>query len=1216
MALAHRIAALIIAVASHGAMAAVTVQQSTDDATGAANFTVANGLYRVEWVQPREATPTIARAWAGTTVPLGSLFQVSWGKVKSGTLRMVENGPLRAVLEGEFQVARAGDETVTDTIRMRIVHWEADPRIAVTCDFALGKDYTNWILCSNYLRLGDDVAHPDVWAAGPPGPTSGEAPPLSAGPVPDGKREALFDFDRPWGEVYRAEPADKAAGVGAFTDAHGMRAEHNWSPANKTYSQYRWLWSYFRMNNALQGKYRQSFTLVVHPGAKHPDSGQSWTGTSVERFLADGTPKGVWVSAVQPVSQTVSGKRVRCGKVEVIEELGLSRSTVPVTVALPADFPRDDLLRVWAEGVPGAGALQPTALAYQLSADRTTLLSQLPRLLANQLATIYVTTTQQGGVATVAATQRPVPLADPFSWRVDLPIYRLNYLRGETLPLRVELPPGASGLKAASGRVIVMPEVCPSEPRWAPPSRGAGPAMTLPFKIAPQGERLGAVIPLETSHLASGEYRLIAELTQPGTTTAVRKVIRARVCPVSTYRFELGGWHGDYRSQAEHNLSSCLLADPQDMDDCLRLGMRFSLRTDVYYNIELAQKQPEVRMKRPDGSDLPLHVDRSKPTPCLLNRLEREAAVAAQRQQVSAARHYPAFSRYVYTSDDVQLFDWCCYCDTCQARFHEVTGLTPPQPPTPDQSKACRGVVSEEDPWLRWNLFRCGEVYAGYNQALVEATRQLVPEVKLGAVSGPMQRPLMYPIEGLNPSQDQGAWTLLSYYYYPHYLFPLASNIFYTELARLGGRGKDSATLGDCAGEVVEQVHLRNSFYNLLAGGNRSLQFFTWRDRRPETTEELTVLGQVTRRYGNLFLEIERSPKPIGLLCSFTTAIHDSEWAHGSAQGSFLNMLCAHVEAEPVGEEEIIAGAADRYRAIVLADVGWLRQACSDALAQYVRGGGVVLTDATTAVRIPGATTVDFSIPGTIHRPADGMDPLAFTYAEPGHVAKVRDAMRLLAVPFAEADRPLLHLRRFQGAGATYLWAVNAFSREEFDYLFRNCQFWQGEDKWIGRTKLAEYLRSRGGYGDRFSATVTIPAGSWAVYDVLSGQYLPTRPEGDRTAFTVDVQRFGGTLIALYPSAVARVEVRCPTQSQGQPMSWEVRVLDAQGKPVDALEPLELEVTDPQGRATEYGGSFVARGGVLALDRTFAANDLPGAWRVRVTELASGKTGECTFRRE
>jgi len=41
----------------------VSVQQSTDKKLGKAVFTVSNGMYRVEWVQGKGATPTIARAW-------------------------------------------------------------------------------------------------------------------------------------------------------------------------------------------------------------------------------------------------------------------------------------------------------------------------------------------------------------------------------------------------------------------------------------------------------------------------------------------------------------------------------------------------------------------------------------------------------------------------------------------------------------------------------------------------------------------------------------------------------------------------------------------------------------------------------------------------------------------------------------------------------------------------------------------------------------------------------------------------------------------------------------------------------------------------------------------------------------------------------------------------------------------------------------------------
>jgi len=725
---------------------------------------------------------------------------------------------------------------------------------------------------------------------------------------------------------------------------------------------------------------------------------------------------------------------------------------------------------------------------------------------------------------------------------------------------------------------------------------------------------MGAEIRLSTHDLAAGEYRLLAEVQEPGRKRPTQKVLRIRVCPPSTYNFEIGGWGSDHLSQSEHNLSTCILTDPSAMDDCLRLGMKFSLRTSVYYNIQLAVDHPEARMKRPDGTDMPLHVSPKKPSPCLLSPRQRAAAVANQRAQVSVALPYPAMSKFMYTSDDVHLYRWCCYCQTCKGRFKELTGIEAPQPPTAEQARARQGVVAEDEPWLKWNLFRCGEVYAGYNRALVKATQELMPEVKLGSVSGPMQRPLLYPSEGLNPADDQGAWTLLSYYYYPHYLFPLASNIFYTELARLGGRAKESATLGDCYGPTVEQAHVRNSFYSLLAAGNHTIQFFTWRQRHPEAAEEIKKLGRITRRLGNLFLELKRSPKPIGLLCPFTTAIYQNEWAHGSAQGSFLNLLSAQLEVEPVGEEEIMAGRADQYQAVIVADVRWLRRACFDKLVDYIQAGGTVLVDETTAVEIPGAKRMGFSFPGTVHYAKDSMDPLSFTYAHPGLVAKIKGAVTPLAPPFAEADSLELHLRRFEGARATYLWAVNAYSREEFNYLFRNCQFWRGPDKWIGREKLIDFLRSRGAYGGRFAAKVRIPSGDWAVYDVIAGKRLPTQPDGEGLTFTVDIERFGGTLIALYPSPVAKVEVSCDPVERSRPARWTVRILDSNRRPIDALQPIEVAVTDPNGRPSEHSGHYVARSGQLHLTPTIAVNDLPGRWEVRVEELASGVTGETSFR--
>jgi len=134
------------------------------------------------------------------------------------------------------------------------------------------------------------------------------------------------------------------------------------------------------------------------------------------------------------------------------------------------------------------------------------------------------------------------------------------------------------------------------------------------------------------------------------------------------------------------------------------------------------------------------------------------------------------------------------------------------------------------------------------------------------------------------------------------------------------------------------------------------------------------------------------------------------------------------------------------------------------------------------------------------------------------------------------------------------------------------------------------------------------------VYDVLAGKPLSTRPDGGRVSFTVDVQRFGGTLLALYPAAVNRVEVRAAAATAGKATEWIVRVLDANGKPVNALQPIELEVLDPKGQGSEYSGHHVARAGVLLLTPTIAVNDLQGKWQVRATELSSGKTGSAEFR--
>ena len=84
-----------------------------------------------------------------------------------------------------------------------------------------------------------------------------------------------------------------------------------------------------------------------------------------------------------------------------------------------------------------------------------------------------------------------------------------------------------------------------------------------------------------------------------------------------------------------------------------------------------------------------------------------------------------------------------------------------------------------------------------------------------------------------------------------------------------------------------------------------------------------------------------------------------------------------------------------------------------------------------------------------------------------------------------------------------------------------------------------------------------------------------------------------------------------PVAKLSQSTALRVSVVDSAGKPIDAVVPVQVEILDPQKRQAELSGYYGAKNGVLSIKATFARNDLPGKWTVRVKELASGSHREC-----
>lgn len=1170
---------------------------------------VENDVYRAVWRVAPATFPVIdsIHALGGSGTPIARRVQsFNSGAVSDCRLTLLDGGPLRVSYRFDLSVACRLKGVPAHRLRITAVHYQSSPRIVLRYRFEFEDKPTSWVPVLNFVFPGGEVDDEDHFAGVDGGEfRTGILPPLRDVAVPDGERRFFLRSAR-WVEAYDTTP-DRAEGFGALTNGPTFLLEHYYHAGPKRYSRERRLWNYLRVNSLRDGLYEQQITLVV--GARSGDlpPGRTLTESVDRRFHADGRPNGIALKRIQ--WQQVD--TALTGTLEILEEAGFERRQLPIELPLPGLRPNERAL------VEAAVSDQP--LAVQVSDDIGGVVLMLPVLRTHGVTTITLRlpgtdalrrlTAAPGGGISYALLSRP-PETDTDALRIELAegVPRRNFAQGDEIVVRWfgrELA-GPDGYRAAL-------------------SDDTGVVLRVANATAITHEgRAGVELRVPTRHVALGAYRLACSRSRGA--EADPFVFRVNVCTPASDTYPFGVWsvQGNTPEEIDRRLADCREHNVTHLcgrgpayfwDQCTYYGLRCSVRPSVFYNVALAEKHPEARQKLPSGEDTPLHTNRSKPTPCQGHPLQREAAARNLKEQLRGVLRYPALSREVFISDDVHLYRYSCYNDHCTTRFRKLTGLDAPQPPDAGEAAKKKGIVPEDDPWLQWNRFRTHHAFGEYNHALAEAQQAVFPNGILGPITGPMQRPVMYASEGLNPADDQAAFGFLCYYYYPHYLWPMVSNIYYSELVRIGNRDDRPVwTLGQACAPVQDASHLRSAFYTFLAAGNGGMSFFTYQELEPETWEEFRRLGAVARRFGKLFLELRRSPKRVALLIPFTAAIHDNEYPHATGQAAYINLLAAHVDAEPIGEEDLLAGRAEQYEAIVLANVDWLRQSAADKLVNYSRGGGAVLMDADTEVKLPGAVRLDFPLSRVVVPPNNRV-PWTFRYLAPETREHVRSAVRAVAPPRYEAEVPEFIVRQFEAGGVTYLWVVNILAAEQYRYLFENCKYWEGKDRWLGRDKLLSYLRSTGINTERVHARIRWFGGAApAVYDVLAGKQLVTTPVDGGIEFEPGMRRLGGTLVALSPRAIASVAVSGVSRVQlGADLRLDVTVLDSNGQPVPGVHCLDVTLCRGDGTTDARRRTCVARGGRAQLTLPIAVNDPSGSYRVTVTELASQRDGGHAF---
>jgi hypothetical protein len=233
-------------------------------------------------------------------------------------------------------------------------------------------------------------------------------------------------------------------------------------------------------------------------------------------------------------------------------------------------------------------------------------------------------------------------------------------------------------------------------------------------------------------------------------------------------------------------------------------------------------------------------------------------------------------------------------------------------------------------------------------------------------------------------------------------------------------------------------------------------------------------------------------------------------------------------------------------------------------------------------------------------------------YNKPACVAAVRGALQDY-VQYDCAD-PNVVVRAFNGDGTTYLWCANVHTNEEYRYLVERMPVYKREkDRAAAEEEGRKFLRERGVYDKRVQTTLTLPAGAGqpAAVDLWTGQRLPVTklPDG-RAQVTISMERLGGTLLGLYPSAPAKVAVQAfPGEvKRGERGALDLRVFGEDQRLLRGLLPVRVEYRDPQGQVARTE-TLALRDGRAVLRFFPAKNEAVGAWTVTATDLATQLAG-------
>jgi hypothetical protein len=399
-----------------------------------------------------------------------------------------------------------------------------------------------------------------------------------------------------------------------------------------------------------------------------------------------------------------------------------------------------------------------------------------------------------------------------------------------------------------------------------------------------------------------------------------------------------------------------------------------------------------------------------------------------------------------------------------------------------------------------------------------------------------------------------------------------------------------------------------------------------------ESTEAIKQLSdKLYKPYGPMIRQMKRTPRRIALLNSYSSRVHTrSPGLLGYNNEQILHfqsvMEMAHLNTDIVFDETIERYGLDGYDVLVMPKCDTLTSTVYRKIQDFQKRGGILVSDQYLGPKFSNVIRFDFDFTyrnkvnanallknqmhvgtGSDDHIKPGTTPMEsavgvtaeddrinmLSYAE-----KLRKTLAGKIDPSVWCDRMDVLFNQTESNGVKYLFVIN----DRREYGPRVGQYKAMLEKLIPQTVNVHVKTSQAGL---------------VAYDLLRQKQLDvTTPAtgGDSISFPVELGDLGGTIIALYPHPLRKLELAAGDGVLGgKPITLKINVLDDNGKAPAGLFPLKLTLTDPKGYDADVSDYYCAKDGSIDVPFHPALNDRPGQWKLHVEDLTAGLSAQTTF---